>query len=116
MFTPQPIHGSGVYFYHHILHDWADEYCLRILASLKPFMTPGYSKFMLYGMIVPERGASTFFAQLDITMMAFNGGMEHMGKQWTGLSMEAGFDEKGIKLWQALDDGAGGIFEAMVLV
>lgn len=77
-------------------------------------MTPGYSKLFLHEMIVPEMGASTFHAQLDMTMMAFNGGMESTAEQWTTLLTSAGFGA--VKMWEPVDEGADGIVEAMVLV
>ena len=39
-FTEQPVKGAEVYF-RWILHDWSDEYALRILQSLVPAMQNG---------------------------------------------------------------------------
>ncbi|KAL3462666.1 O-methyltransferase-domain-containing protein [Aspergillus heterothallicus] len=81
-FTEQPVKGARAYFFHHILHDWSDDYCLRILENVVSVMVPGYSKLLLHEMIVLEKGAPQFQAQLDMTMMAFNGGMERTKRQW----------------------------------
>ncbi|KAJ4152839.1 hypothetical protein LMH87_009359 [Akanthomyces muscarius] len=113
-FTEQPVHGARAYFYHHILHDWSDEKCLEILAPLKKAMTPGYSKVLLHEMIVPELGASTFHAMLDMTMMAFNAGMERTERQWRELLDKAGFEV--VKVWAPMQEDADGIVEAMVKV
>ncbi|THV44535.1 hypothetical protein BGAL_0622g00010 [Botrytis galanthina] len=95
-FTEQPVKNSRIYFYHHILHDWSDYKCLEILRVLKSAMKPNYSKLIIHEMIVPESGASTYHALLDLTMMAFNGGIERTGKEWRELLVKAGFEVTGI--------------------
>lgn len=106
---------ARVYFYHHILHDWSDYKCLEILSGLKSAMKPGYSLLLLHEMIIPEMGASGFHAMLDLTMMAFNSGMERTGSQFTALLNKAGFEV--IKIWVPEDDhDADGIVEAMVKI
>ena len=74
-------------------------------------MKPGYSKLLIHEMIIPEQGASKFHAMLDLTMMAFNSGMERTERQWTELLNEAGF--KVVKCWTAEAD-ADGIVEAIL--
>ncbi|KAA8571902.1 hypothetical protein EYC84_001853 [Monilinia fructicola] len=112
-FTPQPIKNARVYFYHHILHDWSDYKCLEILQNLKEAMKPGYSKLLIHDMILPEQGASTYHALLDLTMMAFNSGMERTGKQWVDLLERAGFEV--VKLSMPEDEpDADGIVEAVL--
>ncbi|CAG8981319.1 hypothetical protein HYALB_00005119 [Hymenoscyphus albidus] len=112
-FTEQPLKNARVYFYHHILHDWADTKCLEILAGLKPAMKPGYSKLLLHEMIIPETKASGFHSMLDLTMMVFNAGMERTASQFTTLLEKAGFEV--VKIWTPEGDhDADGIVEAMV--
>ncbi|KAI2619934.1 S-adenosyl-L-methionine-dependent methyltransferase [Hypoxylon sp. NC1633] len=82
--------GARSYFYHHILHDWTDQKCLEILGPVAKAMKPGYSKLLLHEMIIPEQGASTFHGVLDMTMMAFNAGMERSERQWEELLDKAG--------------------------
>ncbi|EER39493.1 sterigmatocystin 8-O-methyltransferase [Histoplasma capsulatum H143] len=110
-FTEQPITGARVYFYHHILHDWSDSYCLKILARAAAAMTPGYSKLLVHEMVVPEQAASQFQAQLDMTMMAFNSGVERTSRQWRELLEKAGLTV--VKFWEPVDEGGDGIVEAM---
>ncbi|ROW07069.1 hypothetical protein VPNG_06650 [Cytospora leucostoma] len=111
-FTEQPIKGARAYFLHHILHDWPDNKCLDILAQLKEALKPGYSKLLLHEMIIPEQGASTFYAMLDLTMMAFNAGMERTERQFEVLLGKAGF--KVVKFWHAPEQGADGVVEAIL--
>lgn len=103
--------GARVYFYHHILHDWSDYYCLKILESVVAAMTQGYSKLLLHEMVVLEQGASQFQAQLDMTMMASNSGMERTRQQWLALLEKAGLTV--VKFWEPIDEGGDGIVEAM---
>jgi hypothetical protein len=103
--------GARVYFYHHIFHDWSDSYCLEILSRVVAALTPGYSKLLLHEMIVPEQGASQFHAQMGITMMAFNSGMERARQQWQALLEAAGLQI--IEFWDSVDEGADGIIEAV---
>ncbi|RYP46976.1 hypothetical protein DL768_006899 [Monosporascus sp. mg162] len=39
-FEPNRAEGADVYWFRHILHDWSDELCVRILAAIKPAMEP----------------------------------------------------------------------------
>ncbi|KAI1747698.1 putative O-methyltransferase [Xylaria castorea] len=110
-FTEQPVHGARAYFYHHILHDWSDVKCLEILKQAKNAMKPGYSKLLIHEMIIPEQGASKFHAMLDLTMMAFNAGMERTERQWEELLRKAGL--RVVKFWTAQAD-ADGIVEAIL--
>jgi O-methyltransferase domain len=100
-----------VYFFHHILHDWADNKCLQILQHVKRAMTPGYSKLLIHELILPDQGASHFQAALDLAMMAFNGGMERSQKQWQQLLETAGLEV--VKFWVPEED-ADGIVEAVL--
>ncbi|KAI0967824.1 putative O-methyltransferase [Xylaria arbuscula] len=111
-FTEQPVKGARAYFYHHILHDWSDYKCLEILAGLKKAMKPGYSKLLIHEMIIPEVGASKFHSMLDLTMMAFNSGMERTKRQWEELMNKAGL--KVVKFWDPPQEDADGIVEVML--
>ncbi|KAI8632505.1 sterigmatocystin 8-O-methyltransferase [Xylariaceae sp. FL1651] len=111
-FTEQPIQGARAYFYHHILHDWSDEKCLEILSQVKQAMKPGYSKLLLHEMIVPEQGASPFHAMLDLSMMAFNGGMERTERMWKELLGKAGLEV--VEIWPPLQEDADSIVEAIL--
>ncbi|KAK6065241.1 Demethylsterigmatocystin 6-O-methyltransferase 8 [Seiridium cupressi] len=111
-FNKQPIKGARAYFYHYILHDWSDYKCFETLKGVKTSMKPGYSKLLIHEMLVPEQGAATFYAVLDLTMMTFNSGMERTRRQWEELLNSAGFDS--VKFYPAPEEGADAIIEAMV--
>ena len=54
-FTPQPVKGADVYFLRWILHDWSDEYGVRILRGVAQGMGP-HSKVVVNEICVPEPG------------------------------------------------------------
>ncbi|KAI0818265.1 putative O-methyltransferase [Xylaria sp. FL0064] len=111
-FEEQPVKGARAYFYHHILHDWPDSRCLEILGRVKQAMKPGYSKILLHEMIMPQEGASTFYAVLDLAMMAFNSGMERTERQWEKLMEKAGL--KVVRFWASAQEDGDGIAEAVL--
>ncbi|KAI1764980.1 putative O-methyltransferase [Hypoxylon sp. FL1150] len=111
-FTPQPVEGARAYFYHHIFHDWSDVKCTEILTHVRAAMKPGYSRLLIHDMIIPEQGASTFHAMLDMAMMAFNSGMERTERQWRELLESVGFEV--LKAWLPLEEDADGIIEAVL--
>ncbi|RAL11829.1 putative O-methyltransferase [Aspergillus homomorphus CBS 101889] len=112
-FTEQPVVGARVYFYHHILHDWSDPYCLKILKHVSAAMTPGFSKLLVHEIIVHDQKAAQFQAQFDMTMMAFNSGIERTRQQWETLLEAAGLTVVGV--WDPVDEGGDGLVEAMKL-
>lgn len=85
---------------------------MEILAQVRASMKPGYSRLLLHEMIIPEQGASAFHAMLDMTMMAFNSGMERTERQWRELLDSAGFEV--LKVWPPLEEDADGIVEAVL--
>ncbi|KAI1386837.1 putative O-methyltransferase [Hypoxylon trugodes] len=111
-FSEQPVKGARSYFFHHILHDWSNYKCLEILKNVKKAIKPGYSKLLLHEMILAEQGAPVFHAMLDMTMMAFNSGMERTQRQWKELLEEAGLEV--VKFWLPPQEDADGIVEAML--
>ena len=103
--------GARAYFLHHVLHDWADSYCLDILKHIRSAMRPGYSKLLIHELILPDTGASVYQTIFDMTMMTFNSGMERSRTQWRRLLGKAGFEI--VKFWVQNED-ADGIVEAVI--
>ncbi|KAK8062538.1 O-methyltransferase [Apiospora hydei] len=90
-FTPQPILNSRAYFLHAVPHDWPDADCLRIFASIKAAMKPGYSKLLIYEVVLPARGATSLMTTLDLQLMNCVSGLERTEGHWARLLGEAGF-------------------------
>ncbi|KAI1088253.1 S-adenosyl-L-methionine-dependent methyltransferase [Rostrohypoxylon terebratum] len=68
IFTPQPIKGARAYYMRKILHSFADEKCLKILANLKAGLTE-QSVIMIDETVLPEQGARPRGAQHDIEVL-----------------------------------------------
>ncbi|RYP35043.1 hypothetical protein DL768_011019 [Monosporascus sp. mg162] len=111
-FTPQPIVGARVYFFHFIMHDWSDEVCLEILAHTTAAMTKAYSKLLLNEFILPDQGCPLFLSGFDLQMMTMHAGQERTESQWDALLSKAGL--KVNKFWVP-ENGGEGIVEAELI-
>lgn len=58
-FAAQPVKGADVYFFRWILHNWSEDYCLKILRALIPALKPG-ARVMVYEHILKEGPETTF--------------------------------------------------------
>lgn len=105
--------GARIYCYAHILHDWSDEECARILRHTKPAMEPGYSKILLSETILPDTGCSLLQAGLDIEMMGMHAGMERTRVQWKRLLEGEGF--RIVDFWMAPGGDGEGLVEAELM-
>ena len=94
---PEYFQGARAYYMHRIMHDWPDSKCHEILTNLKSAMTPGYSKLLLYEMVIPDRGAQGNSTGLDILMMSLFAACERTTQGWKILLESAGF--RIIKIW-----------------
>lgn len=54
-FEPQTVKGAAVYFLRKILHDWPDEFAIRILQQLVPALEPG-ARILINDHCVPPPG------------------------------------------------------------
>ena len=53
LFKPQPILGAEVYLFRGILHNWTNQYCLRILRALVPALKK-VSRVLVMEMVLPS--------------------------------------------------------------
>ncbi|KAI0912533.1 O-methyltransferase-domain-containing protein [Ustulina deusta] len=84
-FTPQPVKGARVYYFHIVLHDWPDETATRILEVVRDAMERGYSRLHIHEVLVPAREPSLAATTLDITMMALFSSLERTENEWRRL-------------------------------
>ncbi|MDI1488689.1 MAG: hypothetical protein OHK93_007965 [Ramalina farinacea] len=68
-FTPQPVKGARVHFFHYIFHDWPDQQCHDILQQTAAAMTKGYSRILINDWLLANQGGPMFPATMDINMM-----------------------------------------------
>lgn len=90
-FTPQPLLGARAYFFHAVPHDWPDAECSQILENVKAAMKKGYSKLLIYEMVIPASGAASLMTTLDLELMSCLSGLERTEEQWRKLLEGLGF-------------------------
>jgi 2-polyprenyl-3-methyl-5-hydroxy-6-metoxy-1,4-benzoquinol methylase len=89
MFSSVP-EGADVYIMKHIIHDWPDELCIKILRACRKGVNPGGKLLVVDNVIQPGND----FAPgkfLDLQMLIFPGGCERTEKQFRDLFAAAGW-------------------------
>lgn len=85
----------------HVLHDWPDHACKKILQNTIPALVKGKSKIMVVEVILssPDPDELVFGSLMDFQMMKY-GGMGRKERQWRALIESAGL--KVVKIWPAI--------------
>ncbi|KAG0153524.1 hypothetical protein PDIDSM_2177 [Penicillium digitatum] len=96
-FLPQPVKGSRAYFIHAVLHDWPDDKAKKLLVNTKDAMVKGYSKLLIYDVVLPPTGASSNQATMDVEMMSILSASERTQGTWIKLLTDAGL--KIVNFW-----------------
>jgi len=89
MFSSVPA-GADAYIMKHILHDWPDDVCVKILKACRIAVNPGGKLLVVDNVIQPGND----FAPgkfLDLQMLIFPGGCERTEKQFRELFAAAGW-------------------------
>ena len=94
---------------HSCLHDWPDSKANDILTSFKSGLTKGYSKLLINGHVIPDKGAHWLSTGLDIVLMANFLARERTEQNWRALLKSAGF--KIIEIWTC-EPGTESLIEA----
>jgi ubiquinone/menaquinone biosynthesis C-methylase UbiE len=83
---------ADTYIFKHIIHDWDDDHCVRVLRNCRNTMQ-GDGRIICIDSIVPPMGDSGGLAAkvTDIVMMSFIAGKERTKGQWEHLYKDAGF-------------------------
>lgn len=92
-FEQVPENQDG-YFLKHILHDWDDALCLKILGNIKCVMKPNSRVFIAEFGPVPETDEPHLSKMFDLHMMLTLNGKERSLTQWHELLSSAGFKVK----------------------
>jgi hypothetical protein len=82
--------GADAYLLKHILHDWSDEDCLRILKNIYAAAEPG-TKLLIVDTVIGARNEHQFAKILDIQMLVHLPGKERTQAEWKELLHAAGF-------------------------
>lgn len=90
MFESVPI--GQVYILKHIIHDWDDESCIRLLRNCYNSMEYNGSIICIDSILPPMGDTSGLAGKfLDLDMMVFNPGKERTLKEWENLYHDTGF-------------------------
>lgn len=100
---------SDLYLLKHILHDWNDEECSRILNNCRRRIRTG-GRIAVIELIVGEVGEPGFPPLQDVNMLIMASGRERTFEEYKRLFNASGFDQ--VKLTAAKGSMPIGIFEA----
>lgn len=101
-FTPQPI-SADVYLFRWVLHDWSDEYVVRILRQLVPVLKKG-ARVVVNESLCPESGSlpiamERYIRYMDMMMLAFTKSRLRDEGEWRGLFSQADGRFGGVRCW-----------------
>ena len=82
--------GTDAYLMSHILHDWNDEKCQRILGNCHAAMKPG-STLLVVEAVVPPGNEFSIAKLLDLEVFVMGGGRERMEAEFRDLFESSGF-------------------------
>jgi hypothetical protein len=89
MFSSVPA-GADAYIMKHIIHDWPDDLCVKILTACQQGVNPGGKLLVVDNVIQPGNDFSPG-KFLDLQMLIFPGGCERTEKQFRDLFAAAGW-------------------------
>jgi hypothetical protein len=89
-FFEQVPSGADAYLLSHIIHDWSEDQCLRILGNCRRAMKPG-SRLLIIEMVLPSNGQPHPGKMLDLMMLVGPGGRERTEPEYATLLGRAGF-------------------------
>jgi O-methyltransferase domain/Dimerisation domain len=89
MFSSVPA-GADAYVMKHIIHDWPDDLCVKILTACRKGVNPGGKLLVVDNVIQPGNDFSPG-KFLDLQMLIFPGGRERTEKQFGELFTAAGW-------------------------
>lgn len=88
-FLSDAVPAADVYLLKHILHDWDDAACVKVLKNVRAGMGAG-ARVLVIEMIVPERPEPGPAAWMDLNMMVMLGGRERTASEYQQLFARAG--------------------------
>jgi hypothetical protein len=89
MFTFVPA-GADAYLMKHIIHDWPDDLCIKLLKLCRKAVNPGGKLLVVDSVIQPGNDFSPA-KFLDLQMLLFPGGLERTEKQFRDLFAASGW-------------------------
>jgi hypothetical protein len=88
---------ANVYIMKHIIHDWDDEKCIRLLQNCRRSMQ-GEGRIICVDAVIPPMGnvSGAPAKLLDINMLLFIPGKERTEAQWSELYRAAGLEVRSV--------------------
>jgi len=81
--------GADAYFMKHIIHDWDDDDCVRILQSCRKAM-PDHAKLLVCEKVVPPGNGPSYSKTMDLIMLVMtDGGRERTEQEYRDLFARA---------------------------
>ena len=94
MFASVP--AADAYMMKHILHDWNDEECVRILKNMHA-ASPAPARVFVAEYVVPDPATPHFAKLFDVHMMCATNGQERTEQEYAALYRQSGW--KLVKTW-----------------
>lgn len=85
--------GGDAYIMKHILHDWDDEHCVKILTNCRAAMNAN-ARVLVVDNVIPPGNDPAWGKLLDVAMLTYTGG----GRERTKAEFAALFKQAGLKL------------------
>lgn len=82
--------GADAYILKHIIHDWYDPECVKILSHCRKGIHPG-GRLLVVDQVVPDRNEPGLAKLMDLEMLVLPGGMERTEQQFRELFAAGGF-------------------------
>lgn len=84
--------GADAYMMKHIVHDWSDDHCVRLLSNVRKVI-PADGTLVVIEMVVPPAGQPHFAKLMDLEMLLMTeGGRERTEAQFAALFARSGFE------------------------
>ena len=87
--------GGDAYLLKHILHDWNDEECVKILRGVRESMAPD-ARVVVVEMLITSDGPPSPAPLLDLNMLVMLTGKERTADEFAGLFAKAGLRLAGV--------------------
>jgi hypothetical protein len=94
--TAEPVKNARAYLFRHILLDWSDDDCRKILLNTIASMKPAYSRILVAEPILPPVNPAPYKAMMDVAMIRFEG-RGRKERQWRELFDSVGLEV--VKIW-----------------
>jgi hypothetical protein len=87
-FLAQPVPSADVYLLKHVLHDWDDATCVKILRNVRAGMGAG-ARVAIIEMVIPEQLGAGPAPLMDLNMMVLLGAKERTAAEYGALFARA---------------------------